>query len=546
MRYITILLAFLVLMIASGCFSSEKGPVKFYKQALFEKENAHGQFEQSKPVFGLGDNARYAINGIGQFKKLKNGTSELRVDVGIYKKKEVVAENISRLDYLLLSKSKIFEQRFKLNEKLPERMYSLSIPLNTSEEGDYLIRIWVDDIIANNSYSNVNKDAYYKVTSYEDNGITVSEAALATESDRGSIEPTLNNQFLPGQKIVFFFLDAGPLQTDETGFFYPKINVEVRNSSGIIFENETELSENNSIVNPEGYVTTAIILTGEDFRGNLSPGQYTISMTLIDELTGANTTRTMNFSITRNFTRAANPGYKVYFEPTEDFELMKGVFEDSRIFDNAAENLNSKMDIPYKITIEVKECGVENAFYSPLVGKLYICYELLDQLKKLFNDEEDLDSYMDAMGYASVFILYHEAGHSAIHIFDLPITGKEEDVADQIATYFMLHQGEKGEKAAIKGAEWFAKNSGSSFLTGSPYWDTHSLSEQRFYNILCWVYGSNTTKYHYMVEDGNLPYQRAIGCEDESLKITTSLNKLLAPHIKEGGKMNTTIELSKL
>jgi len=63
-------------------------------------------------------------------------------------------------------------------------------------------------------------------------------------------------------------------------------------------------------------------------------------------------------------------------------------------------------------------------------------------------------------------------------------------------------------------------------------WGEHSLSEQRFYNILCLVYGSNPEKFNFLVEDGDLPEERAEICPSEYERKVNSWDTLLSPYWK--------------
>src|SRR6185295_2240523 len=94
------------------------------------------------------------------------------------------------------------------------------------------------------------------------------------------------------------------------------------------------------------------------------------------------------------------------------------------------------------------------------------------ELQKVFHDErffqdftpEDAkndDAENEEVGgkaiAAMVFVFYHELGHALIDIYDLPVTGREEDAVDQLATVMLLEtwDGEESELAMTASAEWF-------------------------------------------------------------------------------------------
>src|SRR6185369_15585938 len=98
-----------------------------------------------------------------------------------------------------------------------------------------------------------------------------------------------------------------------------------------------------------------------------------------------------------------------------------------------------------------------------------------------------------------------------------------------------IESGDEGEKAVLDAsvqylAEYQAQ--GKTPLTRRQFADEHSLDAQRFYNLLCWVYGHNEKKYAYLVNKGFLPKERAAGCAVEYEKISKSWGRLLDPYLK--------------
>ena len=161
-----------------------------------------------------------------------------------------------------------------------------------------------------------------------------------------------------------------------------------------------------------------------------------------------------------------------------------------------------------------------------------MCYELvilfIEDFAPYVSSLEELDH---AILSTALFIFYHELGHALVDVLDLPITGREEDAVDQLSTLVLLSAGEEGREAALTGAVWFGLR--ASAATGQlPFWDEHSLDEQRFYNILCLVYGSDPESGHYLVEEGLLPQERAIRCPNEYEQMDSSWNQLLSGYLR--------------
>ena len=93
----------------------------------------------------------------------------------------------------------------------------------------------------------------------------------------------------------------------------------------------------------------------------------------------------------------------------------------------------------------------------------------------------------------------------------------------------------RGADTVLTAADWFAGLSelGSDTIGAEEFADVHSLDDQRFYSLLCWVYGSDPDTYAFLVKDGDLPKGRALGCPDEYIRNVESWIELLDPWLKE-------------
>jgi hypothetical protein len=166
---------------------------------------------------------------------------------------------------------------------------------------------------------------------------------------------------------------------------------------------------------------------------------------------------------------------------------------------------------------------------------LTLCYEDVDNSLKLFRHQPDPAGAARRIAAGS---FYHELGHMVIDIYDLPVTGREEDVADQLAAYWLLEPVDgkvnaDNVQAAKDTAEWYELASAApEDLDESSFADEHTLDEARAYNFECWIYGSNTRANAEIVSSGKLPEDRASGCEDEYASLAHAWSVLLEPHYK--------------
>jgi hypothetical protein len=237
--------------------------------------------------------------------------------------------------------------------------------------------------------------------------------------------------------------------------------------------------------------------------------------------------------------------FKIVYRPIKDQELAhtEKMIKDSKLFERLVNDSNKHLSLPVDIPVIFKECNGKdedptNAFYSPEDHSITLCYGLIKKSEDLFRDDKKTEKDLEeAVLGSTAWTFYHEMGHALIDVYKIVHTGKEEDAADELSTYILINEGgDEGEKAALDGAEDFYREaSEDKDLSEEQFADAHSLDKQRFYNVVCWVYGSNTEKYAYLTEgkDPILPEGRAELCEDEYHRVTKAWASLLGPHAKK-------------
>lgn len=235
----------------------------------------------------------------------------------------------------------------------------------------------------------------------------------------------------------------------------------------------------------------------------------------------------------RGFAGISQTGFRVAYAKSanQTHDGFRSVLEEHKVFELVAQGLNQTIRMPKTVDIHLVDCGTINAFYDPSNSRIIVCYELLSYFVDIFKGNvANQDQLGQAVIGATLFGFYHELGHALIHQLDLPAMGREEDSADQIATLLLMEAGDDGVAMALSGAYWFNLQSKSG-KSETPFWDEHAFDGQRYYNILCLIYGSNPEKYKGFVESGNLPQARAQRCTEEYTKIRSSFQKLIAPHL---------------
>ncbi|HIK14161.1 MAG TPA: hypothetical protein IGS53_02495 [Leptolyngbyaceae cyanobacterium M33_DOE_097] len=225
---------------------------------------------------------------------------------------------------------------------------------------------------------------------------------------------------------------------------------------------------------------------------------------------------------------------KVVYYPVKNpmSQAMKDIYQKTQIFERMSALIDSDIKLPRQVTVELAECGFENAFYEPAKHRIVVCYELTRYFINLYRKLglSDREAGEKAM-FATVFTFFHEAGHMLTNELELPITGREEDAADQFSTIILAERaGEAGEKAAEAAALWFG--AADSPATRTRFMDEHSLDQQRFYAIMCLLYGNNPQKYGRTATQLGFQETRKAKCQREYAQVSRSWKALLAPHVR--------------
>ena len=219
----------------------------------------------------------------------------------------------------------------------------------------------------------------------------------------------------------------------------------------------------------------------------------------------------------------------------ERYQKINDNLRQEKVLESAAKDLNKNLALPYDITLVTRDCNQVNAFYNPEDHSVTLCYELLDNFYTLFKNSGRGDSEATQdMFDAAQFVFLHELGHALIDAYKLPVTGKEEDSADGLSTYICLEElKENGARSTIAAAELFALQAKSNNTDDLPFYDEHSLDQQRFYNLLCSLYGKDPDKYDILVTKGMLPKPRAVRCPTEYAQLKQSWTNLLEKYRKQ-------------
>jgi len=234
--------------------------------------------------------------------------------------------------------------------------------------------------------------------------------------------------------------------------------------------------------------------------------------------------------------------YIVYVPPNNSgFQELYDLLQQHRALEKVKEML-SPFQLPEQLTIETTECGAVNSYYQRKNFKptVTICYEFLKRILELLPNEATPAGLTptDAAVGQFFWVTFHEVGHAAFDMFNVPIFGHEEDAADNFATFIMLQFGKGQARRLINGAAWawraylgdYQKNPVVQTRLAAFATD-HGLPQERFYNLVCLAFGANSQEFADLASF--LPPTRSPNCSHEYQTLVRAFRQEIRPHIDQ-------------
>ena len=186
--------------------------------------------------------------------------------------------------------------------------------------------------------------------------------------------------------------------------------------------------------------------------------------------------------------------------------------------------------LPTDVTVTLASCGRIDAFYSPAQQRIHLCDELLAYFARAFAPPEDSAA---ALRDATLFTFLHVVGHALIQVLDLPVTGPEEEAADEVGAVFLVAGEAEDEQAVLAGSRVLFQHSRVLEPAQTvPFWALHPWTTQRYVRLRCLLYGSNPTRHAVLLEDGGLSAALAQQCPEAWRRQKQHWHTLLTAHLR--------------
>ncbi|MFL6156491.1 MAG: DUF4344 domain-containing metallopeptidase [Marmoricola sp.] len=215
--------------------------------------------------------------------------------------------------------------------------------------------------------------------------------------------------------------------------------------------------------------------------------------------------------------------------------LSEEILKDGEV-EGVADGFSKSFEIPTDLQVHLSsEQG--SPHYDPATRTVTIYYDfaaLTGDIIKASQPSISDDDLGKQWAAVNDFVLVHELAHAFVDVLDIPVTGREEDAADGMATFFFTDFVPHGAEYAFAAAHFFAALQD---YQGSPdaaqFADEHSLSIQRAGDIACKVAGSSEDNMNAIAQLGVLPDARLARCPDEYKQMSDAWRALLKPHLRK-------------
>jgi len=200
----------------------------------------------------------------------------------------------------------------------------------------------------------------------------------------------------------------------------------------------------------------------------------------------------------------------------------------------------SPLRLPRTLHLRTAGCdGEANAWYDEEDHQVTVCYEYFEDALKHAPPRTTTGGVTpeDAVLGPGVEVFLHEVAHALFHLLRVPILGREEDAADQVADYLILHLDADMKRRVVAAvARMYDREAKAQAPERVDMADVHGLSAQRLYNLLCLAYGADPELFGDVVKDGHLPPERAETCVFEYRQVEYAVRRLIEPYVDRAVK----------
>jgi len=169
-----------------------------------------------------------------------------------------------------------------------------------------------------------------------------------------------------------------------------------------------------------------------------------------------------------------------------------------------------------------------------------------DKRMKKMADQQQLDLVEFVTGNM-LFVGFHELGHGLVSQLRLPVLGREEDAVDAFATLAMLEAGtDFSVNVLVQAARgWFLSDRRDRKLGDTlTFYDEHGLDQQRAFNIVCLMAGSDPEEFKALAEWVQMPPERQQTCRTDYESAKYAWDFVLKPSLRSAEQPKSDVSVT--
>jgi hypothetical protein len=143
-----------------------------------------------------------------------------------------------------------------------------------------------------------------------------------------------------------------------------------------------------------------------------------------------------------------------------------------------------------------------------------------------------------------LFVGFHEMGHALAGQLRLPILGRAEDAADSFAALALLDEGSVNVLVQAARGMFLMDRRDRKNGDVPDFSDAHSLDQQRAFQIVCLMVGSDAKQFKELADRVHLPESRQRSCRDDYDSAKNAWQSVLKPHQRAADQPTSTIEIA--
>ena len=228
----------------------------------------------------------------------------------------------------------------------------------------------------------------------------------------------------------------------------------------------------------------------------------------------------------------------VSFEDAQDQQnaLGRKLLNAGGAMTGLAEILSETFELPEDLTVRGVNGFGPGPFYNPRDKSItypYLFSTLVYNTLGELNPNWSQYRLGQGVGAVNSMVFEHEFAHALIDIYDLPVLGREEDAADDLAVLLLIPAKGGAQFVSDSASFWAALSNRQRVPQLSDYADVHSFDLQRAFTMLCLLAGSSKEHFQEVAAMRVLPDSRLAGCRAEFEQKAQSYEDVLDPHVSQ-------------